>query len=65
MYSEMKGCEGRRAAAESNVDERGRVLYLDEGRLRRKEKGKEVFKNHPHGAGVKDAFLVAFLGAPV
>ena len=64
MDSEMKGCEGRRAAAEANVDERGRVLYLDGGRLRRKERGKEVFKNHPHGAGVKDAFWSRFSARP-
>lgn len=48
-----------------NVDEHGEVLYLDEERLRRKERpGKPVFRNHPHGLGAKDAFWPQFSVRP-
>lgn len=48
-----------------NVNERGEVRYLDEERLRRKERpDKPVFQNHPHGLGVKDAFWPRFSARP-
>ena len=46
-----------------NIDERGGVLYLDEERLRRKERpGKALFTNHKNGLGIKN-FLVTHLSA--
>lgn len=37
-----------------NIDEEGKVLYLDEGRTARKEMGFELFHNHPKGLGIFD-----------
>ena len=52
-------------ASYDNISEQGEVLYLDEERLHRKERhDKPVFKNHPHGLGVKDAFWPRFSARP-
>lgn len=46
-----------------NIDEQGNVLYLDEQRLRRKERPwKAQYVNHPRGLGIKD-LLVTNLSA--
>lgn len=46
-----------------NIDEQGNVLYLDEDRLRRKEKpDKPLWKNAKRGLGVKD-FIVTHTSA--
>lgn len=48
-----------------NVNEQGEVLYLDEERLRRKERpDKPVFQNHPHGKGIKDTLVPRFSVRP-
>ena len=48
-----------------NVNEQGEVLYLDEDRLRRKERtDKPVFQNHSHGLGVKDTLVPRFSARP-
>ena len=50
-------------AGYDNIDERGGVLYLDEERLRRKERPeKALFTNHKNGLGIKN-FLVTHLSA--
>ncbi len=47
----------------SNIDEQGNVLYLDEDRLRRKEKpDKPLWKNAKRGLGIKD-FIVTHTSA--
>lgn len=43
-----------------NIDEEGNVLYLDEGRLSRKEMGLELFQNPPRGLGIFDFFKTHF-----
>lgn len=45
-------------SAYDNIDEQGNVLYLDEERLRRKEKpSKPLWKNAKRGLGIKDFFV--------
>lgn len=43
-----------------NLDQEGRVLYLDEGRPERKEMGYERFHNHPRGLGIFDFIKTHF-----
>ncbi len=48
------------AAAGENIDERGNVLFLDEGRLRRKERrGKKVYRARSGPFGIIDALAGA------
>lgn len=52
-------------ASYDNVAEDGSVLYLDVERLARKENPpRDMFENHPHGFGVKDAFWPQFSVRP-
>ena len=42
---------------QSNIDEQGNVLYLDQERLDRKEVGFPPYKNHPNGLGLYNWLL--------
>lgn len=45
-----------------NLDEKGNVLYLDEGRQERKVMGYTPFVNHKNGLGIKN-FIVTHISA--
>ena len=41
-----------------NITEKGEVLFLDEARMHRKERfDRPLWRNHPHGLGIKDWFV--------
>ena len=42
---------------QSNIDEQGNVLYLDQARLDRKEVGFPPYQNHPNGLGIYNWLL--------
>ena len=42
---------------QSNIDEQGNVLYLDQDRLDRKEVGFPPYQNHPNSLGIYNWLL--------